>query len=94
MQVLGPLVEGAADDQLPEHLRQLLGAMSRARGGLVLLGGAVEGELAVEVGRGGVLLQPARARAAKAAAFAERIREFAVAHRATNDVRSLIPPPP
>ncbi|CAK0795081.1 unnamed protein product [Prorocentrum cordatum] len=76
----------SCDDSEPGHAAQHLGRLAallpRAWGGLELLGGAVQGEFAAEVGRDGLLLGPARARARKAAALARRVEEFAAAQPA------------
>ena len=67
------------DDRLPGPLRGLLARRPRARGGFKLLGGAVQGAMEVQITGAEVGMQPAMKRAARAAALANRIREFVVA---------------
>ena len=57
----------------------MLERLPRARGGLKLLGGAVQGALEVDIMVDEIGLQPALKRARRAAQLADRIREFATA---------------
>ena len=64
---------------LPVALRGLLERLPNARGGLKLLGGAVQGALEVDTTVDEIGLRPALKRARRAAQLADRIRESAIA---------------
>ena len=75
-----PALDAVADSDLAQPLKTLLAKFPRAVGGMTLLGGAVNGELAVHVDAHSIALELARARAERAARLANRIRDFTVAH--------------
>ena len=74
-----PACHRVDDEELPGPLRELLGRLPWARGGLKLLGGAVQGATGVQITGNEICTQPAKKRATRVAALACRIREFVVA---------------
>ena len=76
-----PALDAVADTDLAlEPLKILLAKFPRTAGGMTLMGGAVNGELAVHVGAHPIALEPAKARAEQAVRLADKIRAFTVAH--------------
>ena len=69
-----PALDAVPDSDLAKPLKILLAKFPRTVGGMTLLGGAVNGELAVHVGARSIALEPAKVR------LAHRIRDFTVAH--------------
>ena len=74
-----PACDALPDDELPALVEALAGLILLVRCGIRLLGGAVWGELAVDVGADDFGLGPARARADRAIELAGRVRDFVVA---------------
>ena len=74
-----PACDALSDDELPAPVGALAGLIPLVRCGIRLLGGAVRGELAVDVSADDFGLGPARARADRAIALAGRVRDFVVA---------------
>ena len=81
-----PACDELSDEELPAPVKELAGLIPLVRRGIRLLGGAVRGEMAVEVGPDDFGLGPARARADRAVALAGRIRDMVVAAPTPNAV--------
>ena len=78
--VWAPAMDRVEDEsELPEKLRGLCRLFPRVKGGIKLLGGAVDGALEVDVTLGAFGIQPTLKRADRAAALAGRVREFVIA---------------
>ncbi len=80
-----PLCDLRDDDSelLPPNLLRLHELIPRSRGGLVLLGGAAQGEMETAVGDCTLLLQKATVRAKAAVELADRVRCFVTAQPST-----------
>jgi hypothetical protein len=78
-----PLCDNLDDNELPAWLKALHDVVPRSRGGLVLLGGAAQGEMETAIGDQTFLLQKAAARAQQAIKLAARVRTFVSAQPST-----------
>jgi len=79
-----PLVDDIEDDALPSATKHLLQLIPRSRGGLIMLGGAAQGEMVTHVGSASdKATEKARARAADAIKLADRVLQFAKAQPST-----------
>jgi hypothetical protein len=79
MQSVVPTADHLADNCLPQALVDLHQMIPRSKGGLILLGGAAQGECVIAVGSHSLLLEKAQSRAAQATRLMRRVHQMTTA---------------